>query len=171
MGRVESEDRDRAAAVKHDVCGVGIGEDVVLRGRRAVAGFLHGPAHQDDPGDLAQDARVPLHGGRDVGQRPGRHQGDGRVVAGEERLHDEVDGVRLSERQAGFRELDAVEPGRAVHHLGREELARQGPPAAGKDRDVDSTRDLADPPRIALRHRQRGIPGHDRDAKDVELVG
>ena len=89
MGDVEADHRHVDAAPEHAPGGLGIGPDVELGRRRAVA-LPDGAAHQHDP--LRQCVRVEREQQREVRQRTGRDEGEP-AVAGADLARQQLDGV------------------------------------------------------------------------------
>jgi len=67
--------------------------DVVLGGRRDVAGGARGTSHDDRTPDPVHEARIALHRERDVGQRPERDQREAGVAA--DRCENRIDRMRV----------------------------------------------------------------------------
>ena len=99
LGHVKPQHVHRPARPEHHRGGLRVGPHVVLGGRRRVAASRR-PAHDHEIPDPAGEPRLPPHRQRDVGQRPGGHQGDLARI-GADGVDDEVDGV--PGRRAGRR--------------------------------------------------------------------
>ena len=91
VGHVEADHRDRQAAAEHDPGRLRVHPDVEL-GRGRPVPLAHRAAHQADVGDLRCQAGRGEQQLGDVGQRPGRDQGD-RAGRGLERRAQEREGA------------------------------------------------------------------------------
>ena len=125
VGQVEAGLDERTAVVEDDGGGLGVGPDVELGHRGAVAD-RGAAAHQRDAGDAVGQVGRPAQRQRDVGQRSGRHQPHALPGAGG--LDDEGHRVARpppSARARGGRRR----PGRS--RRGRSRRGRAWPAAAG----------------------------------------
>ena len=119
--------------------GLGVDEDVELRGRRRVARILERTAHDDQAAEELRQLRVAPDRERDVGERPGgyEHDLDGPAA----RLFDEQ--VRREARRRGrsrLRERGVAEALRAMARGGHQR-DHERPEASRRDLDIACVHD------------------------------
>lgn len=171
MGQVESHHGDRPCLVEYDVRRFGVNFDVEF-GHGAPIAHMVTATHEHDFLDAFDDARLHAYGHGDVGQRSGRHEGDGSRLVVHDGVDDPVDRMPWFQRAGRFGQFDAVKTGLAVDGGGDFLLAYDGPIAAGMYRDISGMRLLQHGARIvgdlveALVAANRG----DADQIDVRIA-
>ena len=169
MGDVEVEHHGRHPGLEDDPCSVRVDVEIELGRGRDVALAPRTP-HEHDLGQPRDDPRLLDDGERHVGEGP---RGDQRHAALRP-CHDDVDdrlhGVGPGQRQRRLGQHHAVEAGLAVHLLGRDQRAQDGPGAAGMHRHVPAPGQLDDAPGVADDAVERHVAGDGRDGQDLELV-
>ena len=166
MGEVEAGHHERAAVAEHGRGGLGVGPDVELGDRRAVA--ERAPAHQRDAGDATGQVRGEAQGEGDVGERADGDDPD--ALAPAAGLDDELDGVAPVEGPGRCGQVGAVETALAVDHRGRPRFGEQRPLGAGVDGDVDPE-ELAHDQGVVRRAVEGRVARHCRDAEQLAVAG
>ena len=166
MGEVEAGHHERAAVAEHGRGRFGVGPDVELGDRRAVA--ERAPAHHGDAGDAPGQVGGEAEREGDVGERADGD--DPHALAPAAGLDDELDGVAAVEGPRRRGQVGAVEPALAVDHRRRSRLGQQRSLGAGVNGDVDA-QELAHDQRVVGRAVERRVAGHGGDAEQLAVPG
>ncbi len=162
---VEADHRDVDPALEHAPRGLGVGPDVELGGRGAVA-LADRSAHQHDP--LRARVGLEREQERDVRQRPNRNHGELPVVLADLAC-EEADGMlgdRLARRR---REIGAVETGLAVDVRRNRARPHERVRGALRDRHIRATAQLEHAQRVHGRLLDGLVADDGRHADELDL--
>ena len=167
VGEVEPGLDERSAVVEHDGGGLGVGPDVELGHRCAVADGGAAAHERDAREAIGQIGGAPQRHG-DVGQRPGRDQPD--AFAGSDRLDDEAHRVPAALGSGGLGQVGAVKAAVTVDIAGVLRRGEQGPGRAPMHRCVVAEQ-VEDHESVAGGGLDRRVAGHRGDADQLGVAG
>ena len=167
MGDLQRHERNRPAAVEHDRGGLRVGPDVELRGGGEVP-LPDRATHDADLGDPREQLRVRPHEARDVRQRPGRDERDA-VRRSADQPRQQLHGALGHGPDSRFRQVRAVEAGRAMDVIGDVAGPHERARRPGRHRDVGPAEERQDAKRVTGGVLHARLAGHGRDPQDPEL--
>ncbi|OIQ63551.1 hypothetical protein GALL_549070 [mine drainage metagenome] len=143
----------RCARSENDISGFRVDVNVEFRRGGDVSHLEIGAAHEDDFLHPRHHIGRALERGGDVGERPegAERHGSGRFAA--QGFDDEINAVLRLKRHHRVGQHRAIQPGFAMHMLGRDQLAHQGRVTSGKDFYVSHSSEFADDPRVLFSQR------------------